>query len=179
MTTTASVATISLKDFFMHYEIIPVIDKSGSMLTDDMPGGKRRYEAMEEAVCALCDEMSQHDADGLDAIFFSGKGISTHKLFNFADAKSAFATNRPGGSTPMAQALVLALSSAQAMIRNGKKVIIPIFFDGVPDSTGDVESLIAQQANQQANDEDLTMIMIQVGSNPDGKNWLQRVENLH
>ena len=103
--TTANAATLS------EYDFIAVIDASGSMGETDMPGGKSRWEHMQETATAFVRDLEKFDSDGIDVVLFGGavtsfQGVTTDKV------KEVFASRSPRGSTPLTEALTEALKLA-------------------------------------------------------------------
>lgn len=50
-----------------------IIDKSGSMATQDQKGGRSRWVAAQESTLALASKCEQFDPDGITIYVFSGK----------------------------------------------------------------------------------------------------------
>lgn len=50
-----------------------IIDKSGSMSTPDQPGGKSRWETVQESTLAVARKCEQLDANGITVYLFSSR----------------------------------------------------------------------------------------------------------
>jgi len=93
------------------YDFIVCIDASGSMGTEDMPGGRSRWFYMQETLEALCRDLGKIDSDGIDLVVFGG-GVQSFTGVTVSKVSEIFANRRPMGSTPLAEALTEALKLA-------------------------------------------------------------------
>jgi hypothetical protein len=50
-----------------------IIDKSGSMSTPDLKGGKTRWQEIQESAVALARKCEQFDPEGITVYVFSGR----------------------------------------------------------------------------------------------------------
>jgi len=166
--TTALTATLS------EYDFIVVIDKSGSMGETDMPGGRSRWNYMQETATAFCRDIEKLDSDGLGLVLFSGSGIVAEDGVNVGRIKEIFAANHPGGSTPLAEALEAALKLAG---KSSKKDFIICFTDGVPDDQTRVINVIKRQANSQETDDACSILFVQVGYDAGATNYLRMLDD--
>lgn len=165
---TALTATLS------EYDFIVMIDKSGSMGETDMPGGRSRWDYMQETATAFCRDIEKLDSDGLGLVLFSGSSIVVEDGVNVARIKDVFAANRPGGSTPLAEALEAALKLAG---KSSKKDFIICFTDGVPDDQNKVANVIKRQAGSQETDDACTILFVQVGYDAGAAKYLRMLDD--
>jgi Mg-chelatase subunit ChlD len=156
------------------YDFIVMIDKSGSMGETDMPGGRSRWDYMQETATAFCRDIEKIDSDGLGFVLFSGTSIVTEDGVNVSKIKQVFATNRPSGSTPLAEALEAALALAG---KSSKKDFIICFTDGIPDDGAKVASIIKKQANSQETDDACTILFVQVGYDDGAAKYLRSLDD--
>lgn len=156
------------------YDFIIAIDKSGSMGETDMPGGRSRWDAVQESAVQFCREVSKFDSDGLGLVLFSGTGIVSEDGVGVDRIKQVFAANRPSGSTPLAEALQAALKLAG---KSAKKDFIMVFTDGVPDNQDAAAKVIVQQTQTQETDDACTILFIQVGRDPQATAYLKRLDD--
>ena len=168
MTTEQKTAALS------EYDFIIVIDKSGSMGEDDMSGGRSRWDAVQESALAVCREVEKIDSDGLGLVLFSGTGVVSKDGITTKNIKDVFKENRPGGSTPLAEALTAALALAG---KSDKKDFILVFTDGVPDSEAAAARVIIDASNKLEKDEDHTILFAQVGYDSDATKFLQKLDD--
>ena len=80
----------------------------------------------------------------------------------------------PRGGTPLDNALTEALALAG---RSGKKDLIIVFTDGVPDDRAKVAKIITDTSQQIENDEDLTFLFVQVGRDTAATSYLNSLDN--
>lgn len=156
------------------YDFVVVIDKSGSMGETDMPGGRSRWDYMQETAIAFCRDIEKIDSDGLGLVLFSGTSIVKEDGVNVAKIKDVFAANRPGGSTPLAEALEAAFALAG---KSSKKDFIICFTDGVPDDGVKAANVIKKQANSQETDDACTVLFVQVGYDAGAANYLRKLDD--
>lgn len=155
------------------FDFVVCIDASGSMGETDMPGGKSRWQSMQETATAFCRDLEKLDSDGLDMVLFGGtvtsfQGVTTEKI------KEVFASRSPRGSTPLAEALTEALKLAG---KSAKKDFIIVFTDGVPDDGDRVAQIIRAQSNKQQTDDELTILFVQVGRDRAATAYLAKLDD--
>lgn len=156
------------------YDFIVVIDKSGSMGEKDMPGNCSRWKYMEETAVAFCRDIEELDSDGIGVVLFSGTSIIKEDEVTVSRIKDVFASNRPSGGTPLAEALEAALSLAG---KSDKKDFITVFTDGIPDDKTKVVNVIKKQANSQETDDACTILFVQVGHDVQAASYLKSLDD--
>lgn len=157
------------------YDFIFVADASGSMAEPVKPGSSTsRWEHMQEAALQFARDVGKIDSDGIDVVIFSGSGITSHTGVTADKVKEVFETRSPRGGTPLAEALTEALKLAG---KSDKKDFIAVFTDGVPDDKEAAARVIKEQANRQENDEDCTILFVQVGDDTGATNYLKKLDD--
>jgi Mg-chelatase subunit ChlD len=156
------------------YDFIVMIDKSGSMSEPDMPGKRSRWDYVQETAIAFCREIEKIDSDGLGLVLFSGTNIVKEDGVNTDKIKAVFAANRPGGSTPLAEALEAAFQLAG---KSSKKDFIICFTDGIPDDGAKVAQLIKSHAAKQDTDDACTILFVQVGYDAGASKYLKSLDD--
>lgn len=168
MTTETIQATLS------EYDFIFVVDKSGSMGTEDMPGGRSRWDYMQETATAFARDLAKIDSDGLGLVLFSGASIVSEDGVGVDRIKAMFDSNRASGGTPLAEALEAALKLAG---KSDKKDFIVVFTDGVPDDKSRAAQVIIDASNKQETDDALTILFVQVGKDAAATKYLQDLDD--
>ncbi|MBS0454012.1 MAG: VWA domain-containing protein [Proteobacteria bacterium] len=156
------------------YDFIVVIDTSGSMGEPLKAGSSRsRWEAMQESVGVFVRDIEKLDSDGIDVVQLGGSVNSWHGVTS-AKVSELFASLSPRGSTPLAEALTTAFAAAG---KSDKKDFIIVFTDGVPDDQGAAKQVILNQANKQTNDDDCTVLFVQVGDDARATAYLRGLDD--
>lgn len=156
------------------YDFVVAIDTSGSMAEPNKAGSSRtRWEAVQETAMTFIRDVQQIDQDGLGLVLF-GRQVESFDNVTADKAREVFATHRPRGSTPLAEALDAAFALAGT---SDKKDFIVVFTDGVPDDRDAAAKRIIQQANSQANDDDCTVLFVQVGDDAAATRFLQSLDD--
>lgn len=166
--------TTDLSSKLSEYDFVVLVDASGSMSERDMPGGKSRWEYMQETVTALASDIEQFDQDGLGLVTFGGSNITSNDGVKASAVKDVFASRRAMGSTPLHLALEAGLKLAG---KSDKKDFILVFTDGVPDDKKAVADIIRQASNQQETDDSLTILFVQVGREPTATEYLRKLDD--
>lgn len=156
------------------YDFIVCVDASGSMSETDMPGGKSRWEYMQETALSFVRDVEKFDSDGIDVVTFGGSNIESHQGVTADKVKGVFASRSPRGSTPLAQALTAAFAAAG---KSSKKDFILVFTDGVPDDGAAAAEVIKKQANSQETDDACTVLFIQVGRDSSATAYLRKLDD--
>lgn len=162
------------RDSLTEYDFIAVVDRSGSMSSEDMPGNRSRWDYMQESLAAFARDLNKIDSDGIGLVLFGGSNIDVHDGVTSDKLPALFSERGPRGGTPLAEALTAALSLAG---KSDKKDFIIVFTDGVPDDKAAAADVIRNAANQQANDEDLTILFVQVGHDAAATQYLQQLDD--
>lgn len=156
------------------YDFVVAIDTSGSMAEPNEAGSSTtRWEAVQETAMTFIRDVQQIDQDGLGLVLF-GRQVESFDNVTADKAREVFATHGPRGSTPLAEALDAAFALAG---KSDKKDFIVVFTDGVPDDRDAAAKRIIQQANSQANDDDCTVLFVQVGDDAAATRFLQSLDD--
>ena len=156
------------------YDFVVAIDTSGSMAEPNKAGSSTtRWEAVQETAMTFIRDVQQIDQDGLGLVLF-GRQVKSFDNVTADKAREVFATHSPRGSTPLAEALDAAFALAG---KSDKKDFIVVFTDGVPDDRDAAAKRIIRQANSQANDDDCTVLFVQVGDDAAATHFLQSLDD--
>ncbi|WP_034934993.1 VWA domain-containing protein [Gloeocapsa sp. PCC 73106] len=143
-----------------------IIDKSGSMSITDQPGGKTRWNVVQESTLALARKCEEFDPDGITVYVFSGR-FKRYDNVTADKVTQVFQENEPMGRTDLAGVLQDALDNyfqrkaAGQAKPNGETIIV--ITDGEPDDRKAVMRLIIDASRQLERDEELAISLIQVG----------------
>ena len=165
---------VTTSSMLSEYDFILVGDASGSMAETDMPGGKTRWDYMQESMMSFARDICKIDDDGVGLVLFGGSNITSTDGCDAEKIKSMFAARSPRGSTPLAEALTAALKLAG---KSAKKDFVMIFTDGVPDDEEAAAKVIRDASNKQDKDEDLTFLFVQVGRDAAATRYLQNLDD--
>lgn len=160
------------------YDYVVMIDKSGSMSTNDCPGGKTRWAYAQEQTEAIARQCAQFDSDGIDVVVFAGtpkeyKGVTPDKV------SQIFVENSPGSSTDTAAALELVLSGYRTRKAAGsaKPLIVICVTDGEPNDRSAVDKVIINHSNTMDNDGETGITFIQIGKDAGARAFLQHLDD--
>jgi Mg-chelatase subunit ChlD len=156
------------------FDFIVVIDASGSMSTEDMPGGRSRWACMQETAASFARDLGKLDSDGLDIVIFGGAAIGTHEGVSANKVSELFEMRSPRGGTPLAEALQAAFKLAG---KSDKKDFIIVFTDGVPDDKAAAAKAIIDQSHLQETDDALTILFVQVGRDASATAYLRELDD--
>lgn len=156
------------------YDFIVVGDASGSMGETDMPGGKSRWDYMQESMLSFVRDLATYDTDGLGLVLFGGSNVTSQDGCDATAIKNAFASRSPRGGTPLAEALEAALKLAG---KSDKKDFIIVFTDGVPDDKARAAAVITAASNRQETDDALTILFVQVGRDAAATAYLAKLDD--
>ncbi|WP_407809809.1 vWA domain-containing protein [Spirulina subsalsa] len=143
-----------------------IIDKSGSMSTQDQPGGKSRWQAVQESTLALAKRCEELDPDGITVYLFSGR-FKRYDNVTSDKVSQVFEEHEPMGKTDLASVLFDALDNyfqrkeAGEAKPNGETIVV--ITDGEPDERKPVMRLIVEASRKIDRDEELGISLIQVG----------------
>lgn len=119
-------------------------------------------------------------ANGVEIVPFSSK-FNIYKHCGAADVAEVFADNRPDGGTNLAPALKKELDDyfARRDANAGavKPLVVAIITDGAPSSTSAVRREIIEASSKMKSADEITIVFLQIGHDPDGVRFLQDVSS--
>ena len=157
-----------------------MIDKSSSMATADLPGGKTRWQIAQESTLALAQKCEAIDPDGITVYLFSGR-FKRYDNVKSDKVASIYAENEPMGRTDLASVLQDGLSNyfqrkaAKQTKANGETFLV--ITDGEPTDHKAVIRTIIEAANQIDRDEELAISLIQVGHDKKAMAFLKTLDD--
>lgn len=155
------------------FDFILAIDASGSMGTTE-GNGRSRWANVHETAVAIARTLGKIDSDGLGLVIFGGSNIQSFDGVNAEKIDEVFSHREPMGSTPLAEALQAAIKLAG---KSDKKDFIVVFTDGVPNDKAAAAKVIIDQASSQETDDELTILFIQVGNDPQATAYLKSLDD--
>ncbi|NES24006.1 MAG: VWA domain-containing protein [Symploca sp. SIO3E6] len=157
-----------------------IIDKSGSMSTQDQPGGISRWETVQESTLAVARKCEEFDPDGITVYLFSSRfrrydNVTSDKVVQI------FQENDPMGRTDLSGVLKDATDDyfkrkvAGQTKLNGETILV--ITDGEPDNRKDVMKVIIEASRQIDRDEELAISLIQVGKDAMATRFLKALDD--
>jgi uncharacterized protein with von Willebrand factor type A (vWA) domain len=157
-----------------------IIDKSGSMATQDQKGGRSRWFAAQESTLALASKCEQFDPDGITIYVFSGK-FKRYENVTSTIVGQIFRENDPSGTTDLAGVLkhatddYLQRKAAGETKSNGETILVVT--DGEPDDRKAVMKVIIEASRRIDRDEELAISFIQIGTDPQATRFLKVLDD--
>ncbi|KAB8331381.1 VWA domain-containing protein [Scytonema tolypothrichoides VB-61278] len=157
-----------------------IIDKSGSMATQDQKGSRSRWVAAQESTFALASKCEQLDPDGITVYLFSGR-FKRYENVTSSKVLQIFQENDPSGTTDLAGVLKHATDNyfqrkaAGETKANGETILVVT--DGEPDDRKAVMKVIIEASRQMDRDEELGISFIQVGTDAQATRFLKVLDD--
>ena len=157
-----------------------IIDKSGSMSTNDRPEGKTRWESAQESTLALAKECEKIDPDGITVYLFSSR-FRRYDNVTADKVSKIYAENDPMGRTDLASVLLDAINNyfdrkaAGQAKANGETIVVVT--DGEPMDYKAVMRVIIEASRQIDRDEELGISLIQVGNDRKATQFLKALDD--
>ncbi|BAQ60932.1 hypothetical protein GM3708_1338 [Geminocystis sp. NIES-3708] len=157
-----------------------IIDKSGSLTTDDGTG-KTRWEIAQESTFSLAQKCDDIDPDGITVYLYSGRfrrydNVTADKI------REIYRQNEPMGKSDLKSVLQDALNnyfqrkaSGTAKV-NGETMLI--ITDGVPDEPKEIIRLIIEATHKIDRDEELGISFIQIGKDKKATEYFKALDDL-
>lgn len=159
------------------FDTIVLVDRSGSM-NGTAKGFPTRWAQAAELTTGIAGIAATVDEDGITVIQFGGSfNPSKDVQDNVKDASgvgSLFASHTPYGGTPLAQALEAAFKKK---FDAGKKAIVFVVTDGVPDDAEAVKKAIVAASKKLTDSSELRVQFIQVGDDASATKYLEGLDN--
>lgn len=158
-----------------------IIDKSGSLNTDDDGIGKTRWQIAQESTIALAKKCEEIDPDGITIYLYSGRfrrydNVTAEKI------KQIYVENEPVGKSDLKSVLQDALDNyfqrkAEGKAKpNGETMLI--ITDGIPDEPKEIIKLIISASQKIDRDEELGISFIQVGKDKKATEYFKALDDL-
>jgi Mg-chelatase subunit ChlD len=158
-----------------NYDIVLLLDKSGSMSTNDMPGGRSRWDAAKELTIAVANKCVQFDQDGITVIPFAGSFKRYDNVTGTDVVEKIFNEQEPQGSTDTAKVVKSVLDGYFADRK--KPVIVLCVTDGTPDDQKALSSVIIEATKKMEKDEEIGISFFQIGSDPAATKFLKSLDD--
>lgn len=157
-----------------------IIDKSGSLTTDDGTG-KTRWEIAQESTIALAQKCDELDSDGITVYLFSGR-FRRYDNVNADKIREIYAQNEPMGKSDLKSVLQDALDNyfqrkAEGKAKENGETIL-IITDGIPDEPKEIIRLIITASQKIDRDEELGISFIQIGNDSKAKEYFKALDDL-
>lgn len=156
-------------------DIFLLIDKSSSMLTKDMPGGKSRWDAMKESTIGLVAKAVEIDADGISILVFAGQFKRYDGVKDTATIERIFQENEPNGSTNTGLALKSVLDE---YVANKKKpIFVLVVTDGDAQDRNVLIASIIETTKKMDADEEVGIQFLQIGKDAQAGEFLKFLDD--
>lgn len=158
-----------------------IIDKSGSLTTDDDGTGKTRWEIAQESTLALAKKCDEIDPDGITIYLYSGR-FRRYDNVTADKVNEIYAQNEPMGKSNLKSVLQDALDNyfqrkAQGETKpNGETMLI--ITDGIPDEPKEIIKLIISATRKMDRDEELGISFIQIGKDKKATEYFMALDDL-
>ena len=157
-----------------------IIDKSGSMSTQDQPNGRSRWQEAQESTLAVATKCEEFDPDGITVYVFARR-FKRYDNVTASKVSQVFQENDPMGSTNLADVLQDALDNylkrKQAGQAKPQGETFLVITDGEPDDRKAVMEVIIKASRQIDRDEEIGMSFIQVGTDANAKRFLKALDD--
>ena len=169
-----------MNKMLMNRDYTIIIDKSGSMSAGDQPGGKTRWEAVQESTQAVARKIEQLDPDGLTVYLFAGR-FKRYDNVTADKVSQIFLENDPMGTTNLTDVLKDAFQSYFQRKASGEgqpegETII-VVTDGAPNDPASVMRTIVDATQRMDRDEELAVSFFQIGSDSGASQFLKALDD--
>jgi uncharacterized protein with von Willebrand factor type A (vWA) domain len=157
-----------------------VIDKSGSMSTNDTPGGKSRWDAAQESTFALASQVQKWDPDGLTLYTFASN-FKRYENVTASKVNDVWAENTPMGGTELHTVLkhafddFLSRKKKGSLKENGDFIIVVT--DGEPSDPNAVAKTIIDFTKKLDSPKEIGITFVQIGKDPNATRYLEGLDN--
>jgi hypothetical protein len=173
-----NVTTVELKSLDP-YDIVVIIDKSGSMSAMDCPGGMSRWEWCQSQLLGASRSLKTVLDRPITLALFS----DNYKIFprsEYSALSTAFAANRPSGGTYLSKPLRAVFDDYFSRKASGgaavRKLMIQIITDGEPSDREAVIASINQAAERVTRPDEIKISFLQIGGDFEGSRTIQEVD---
>lgn len=164
------------KEQLEKYDFILCVDKSTSMGTRDMSGGRTRWQAAQEATLGIARKCEEYDKDGITVIPFNN-GFKEYPNVKGGEAvvENIFKENEPNGSTDTAK--VLGHVFDKYFTNPTKPIIVLVVTDGIPDDQQALSDVIIKATKRMDKDEQIGVSFLQIGQDQRASEYLKALDD--
>jgi len=162
-------------------DYVLLIDKSGSMISDDTPNGQTRWKAVQELTMALATKISELDPDGITVYTFDDS-FTKYENVTAEKVNEIFAKQKPGNGTAFVPVLTDVFNSynkrkkADQTKPNGE--ICLVVTDGAPQDATPAMKKIVEFGNGLASaDDEYGISFFQIGKDPSASQFLKQLDD--
>lgn len=162
------------------YDVVLIIDKSGSMDEHDCPGGMSRWEWCRTQLLAFTSQVDSTFRNGITVALFS----SDFQIFNnvnFAYVQNIFANNSPNGGTYTGKVLSQVFDDYFARRQSNpagtRKLLVQVITDGDPSDRGKLIETICKASQNINSTDEITVNFLQIGADHEGERTLAKLDN--
>lgn len=156
-----------------------IVDKSGSMQTNDTPLGTR-WKAAFETTLGLAHKMAQFDPDGLTLYLFNS-AFKRHENVVPTNVENVWKEHDPAGGTNLTAVLKDSLDNyfyrKERKLTKANGEMMLIVTDGVPDDEAGVRKVIIDATKKMDRDSELGILFLQVGKDASATAFLRRLDD--
>jgi len=167
------------------HDIVLIVDKSESMKAVDCPSIMQpgylvsRWDWCGQQAFDLAQQASQVLPEGLGVVIFSNFTRAFPHI-SAQEIPTIFSSNRPGGMTNEAAAVDVVLQDyfSRRKQEHGKvrPMLIAVITDGLPTNPMALKRDLVEATQQMKRKDELSFIFLQVGSDPEGINFIRDLD---
>jgi hypothetical protein len=161
------------------YDVVLVLDQSGSMDERDCPGGMSRWDWCRDQMMSLTAQVASVFKNGITVALYS----SDYEIFRNVDLNYVtriFAEHGPTGATftgKTVQAVLDDYFARRASSGATRKLLVQVVTDGDPSDKGNLIAAIARATQQMRSPQEITINFIQIGNESAGANTLAKLDH--
>ncbi len=133
----------TIQDILANHDLTIIVDRSGSMATQDCPGGLSRWQWCSSQALQLAQAAAQ--ASSKITVMFFNSDLQIFDNVNPKNLPALFNSYAPAGGTVLSAPLVAQLDRYFAT--RSKPLIIVVITDGVPQDTWDLAPMISDASD--------------------------------
>jgi len=150
----------TIQDVLANHDLAIIVDRSGSMSTQDCPGGLSRWQWCSRQASALAQAAAQ--ASSAIAVMFFNHELQIFDNVSPANLPTLFNSYAPAGGTILAAPLVAQLD--RYFSKRSKPLIIVVISDGIPQDTSVLAPIISDASDSLHYAGEVTISFLLIGN---------------
>lgn len=161
------------------YDVVIVLDKSGSMDERDCPGGMSRWDWCRDQMMSLTAQISSVFRTGITVALYS----SDYDIFRNVDlgyVTRIFGENSPSGGTYTGKVMEAVFDdyfARRASNPNTRKLLVQVVTDGDPSDKGNLIAAISRASQMINSPGEITVNFLQIGHEEAGARTLAKLDS--
>jgi hypothetical protein len=164
----------TIQDVLANHDLAIIVDRSGSMATNDCPGDLSRWQWCSKQASELAQAAAQ--ASNTITLMFFNNELQIFDQVNPKNIPTLFTTYNPAGGTSLSRPIIAQLD--RYFSKRLKPLIIVVISDGIPQDRAVLAPMISDASNSLHYSGEVTISFLLIGNQVDSEEFKRLIGEL-